>query len=222
MLLCAPTGSGKTLAAFLYAIDSLASRPQPAQANTRIVYVSPLKALVYDINRNLRAPLAGISKAAAELNSSQAIPQTITMPTVAVRTGDTSQSERRQQARSPSDILVTTPESLYLLLGSRARQGLTDVETIIVDEIHALAPTKRGAHLSISLERLAALTSRDPQRIGLSATAQPLDTIAKFLGGDRPVADPDPPVVQLDPPGELLTLGELEHGGQPDVFEGTR
>ena len=181
-LLCAPTGSGKTLAAFLSAIDRLANRAKPSEGQmTSVVYVSPLKALVYDIDRNLRAPLAGIARTARRLG------HPIQLPTIAVRTGDTSAKERRAQLRFPGDILVTTPESLYLLLGSAARQGLANVETIIIDEVHALAPTKRGAHLSLSLERLTALCETDPQRIGLSATANPLETVASFLGGDRDV-----------------------------------
>ena len=181
-LLLAPTGSGKTLAAFLWAIDRLSTVPNRAPeraAGVRVLYVSPLKALVYDIERNLQAPLRGIA--------SQADAATLTLPRVAVRTGDTSPKARRQQARTPAEILVTTPESLYLLLGSAQRETLRTVETVIVDEVHALAPTKRGAHLALSLERLTALCARDPQRIGLSATARPVQEVARFLGGDRPV-----------------------------------
>jgi ATP-dependent Lhr-like helicase len=193
-LLIAPTGSGKTLAAFLWCVDRLShgrpghgSPPPAAQGRARppgvrVVYVSPLKALVYDVERNLRVPLAGIARAAERLGID------VTLPSVAVRTGDTPARERQAQARHPADILITTPESLYLLLTSQARETLRTVDTIVVDEVHALAPTKRGAHLALSLERLAHLTGREPQRIGLSATARPLDEVARFLGGDRPVS----------------------------------
>ncbi len=181
-LLVAPTGSGKTLAAFLYWIDRLSRRNEEAEPGVSVLYVSPLKALVYDIERNLRAPLIGLARAAETQG------EAFRTPRVAVRTGDTSPKERRIQARDPAEILVTTPEALYLLLGSRARETLRHVEAVIVDEIHALAPTKRGAHLALSLERLAALTGSDPQRIGLSATARPLEQIARYLGGDRPVS----------------------------------
>lgn len=193
-LLIAPTGSGKTLAAFLWCIDRLLREP-PATPGVRTLYVSPLKALVYDIERNLRAPLVGIAAAAEH----EAAPPRV--PRVAVRTGDTSARDRRLQARDPAEILVTTPESLYLILGSQARETLRTVDTIIVDEVHALAPTKRGAHLALSLERLVALVGdRDPQRIGLSATARPLQAVARFLGGDREVAIVDthtPPALDL-------------------------
>jgi ATP-dependent helicase Lhr and Lhr-like helicase len=186
-LITAPTGSGKTLAAFLWAIDRL-MRPgiapaggPGAEAGTRILYISPLKALVYDIERNLRAPLAGIARTA---EASGSIPRP---PRVAVRTGDTPQRERQRQLREPAEILATTPESLFLLLGSRAAGNLAGIDTVILDEVHALAPTKRGAHLALSLERLAAICRRDPQRIGLSATIRPLEEAARFVGGDRPV-----------------------------------
>jgi ATP-dependent Lhr-like helicase len=194
-LLIAPTGSGKTLAAFFACIDRLTRLPPDAPPGVRVVYVSPLKALVYDIERNLRAPLAGIRRAA------EARGEVLRIPRVAVRTGDTSPGERRQQGRDPADILVTTPESLYLILGSRQRETLAAVETVIVDEIHALAPTKRGAHLALSLERVAAGAARDPQRIGLSATARPAAEVARFLGGDRAVAIVDagaPPDLDLE------------------------
>ncbi len=194
-LLCAPTGSGKTLAAFLSCIDRLTPLPAGAEPGVRALYVSPLKALVADIERNLRAPLAGVWREAASRGG-----EAVRGPRVAVRTGDTTPRERRAQARNPAEILVTTPESLYLILGSQQRAALATVETVIVDEIHALAPTKRGAHLALSLERVAALAGRDPQRIGLSATARPLDEVARFLGGDRPVAivdAADPPLLDL-------------------------
>ena len=184
-LLIAPTGSGKTLAAFFACIDRL-GRPDPERApGVRVLYVSPLKALVYDVERNLRSPLVGVQRAA----EARGEPEAFRPPRVAVRTGDTPQRERRAQSREPAEILVTTPESLYLILGSQQRDTLRSVETVIVDEIHALAATKRGAHLALSLERVAVLAeSGDPQRIGLSATARPLETVARFLGGDRPVA----------------------------------
>ena len=187
-LLLAPTGSGKTLAAFLWTIDQLVSAP--ASKGIKTVYISPLKALVYDVERNLRAPLAGVTRA-ADLSGTQ-----ITVPTVAVRTGDTPAKERERQLRQPGDILVTTPESLYLMLGSRHRQNLTSVRTVIIDEIHALAGTKRGAHLALTLERLARITDQDPQRIGLSATVRPVTDVARYLGGDRPVEVVD----TLEPP----------------------
>ncbi|HYD11062.1 MAG TPA: DEAD/DEAH box helicase, partial [Acidimicrobiales bacterium] len=180
-LLLAPTGSGKTLAAFLHALDRLTSEPRPEKVGSRVLYISPLRALAVDVERNLRAPLQGIAMAADRLG------QTITVPTVGIRTGDTPADERRTMRRHPPDVLITTPESLYLLLTSQARETLTDVNTIIIDEIHAMAATKRGAHLSLTLERLEALIAEhggtSPQRIGLSATQRPLDEIARFLGG---------------------------------------
>jgi len=222
-LLIAPTGSGKTLAAFLYALDRLAhnggsdggSDPESvAGPGTRVVYVSPLKALVYDIERNLRAPLAGIAQAAAGSGTE------LRLPRVDVRTGDTTAQDRRRQLRDPAEILVTTPESLFLLLGSQARENLRTVRWVIVDEIHAMAATKRGAHLALSLERLAALCEADPQRIGLSATARPAEEIARFLGGDRAVSIVDahvPPDLDLQVvvPVEDMTrpVVETEDGG---------
>ncbi len=170
-LILAPTGSGKTLAAFLWSLDRLCADGE--RGATRVLYVSPLKALNHDIERNLRTPLRGI---AADPPIS-----------VALRSGDTSQAARAAIRRHPPEILITTPESLYLMLTSGAREVLGSVETVIVDEIHAVAGTKRGSHLMLSLERLAQLTGRDPQRIGLSATQRPLEEIARFLGGDRPV-----------------------------------
>jgi ATP-dependent Lhr-like helicase len=182
VLLCAPTGSGKTLAAFLACLDRLSGGPRAATAGTRVLYISPLKALAYDIERNLAAPLTEI----AELARSRGLD--FRPPGVGVRTGDTSPAARRRQLRDPPDILITTPESFYLLLTQDARAGLATVETVIVDEIHALAPNKRGAHLSLSLERLSALCLREPQRVGLSATQRPLEEVARYLGGDRDVA----------------------------------
>ena len=177
-LLLAPTGSGKTLAAFLTCLDRLVFSPEPAKAaRLRVVYVSPLKALAVDVERNLRAPLAGIAQVAASRGDAHRI------PAVAVRSGDTPPAERARFNRAPADILITTPESLYLLLTSSAREALRSVETVIVDEIHALVPTKRGAHLALSLERMEALVARPLQRIGLSATQRPLEEVAQFLGG---------------------------------------
>ncbi|MGH9189382.1 MAG: Lhr family helicase [Acidimicrobiales bacterium] len=178
-LILAPTGSGKTLAAFLWALDRLAAVPMPeaAKSRCRVLYVSPLKALTYDVERNLRAPLAGI---ALECGRRGLPPPAVRVGT---RTGDTPASDRRDLARHPPDILITTPESLYLLLTSAAREILASVEAVIVDEVHSVAATKRGAHLALSLERLERLTARPPQRIGLSATQRPLDEVARFLGG---------------------------------------
>ena len=180
-LLVGPTGSGKTLAAFLAALDGLMRSAAEAGEGVRVVYVSPLKALVYDVERNLQAPLTGIRR------SAECLGEPWRDIRVDIRTGDTSQRERQRQLRGPADILVTTPESLFLLLGSRARETLRSVRTVIVDEIHALAADKRGVHLSLSLERLAELTTKDPQRVGLSATVRPLDEVARFLGGMRRV-----------------------------------
>src|SRR5919202_763164 len=165
-LLSAPTGSGKTLAAFLWGLDRLVAEPAP-ERRTRLVYVSPLKALSYDIERNLRAPLRGIG---GEVS-------------VAIRTGDTPQRERQSMLRAPPDVLITTPESLYLMLTSRAREIFAGVEWVIVDEIHAVAQTKRGAHLSLTLERLEHHAGQPVQRIGLSATQRPLDEVGRFLAG---------------------------------------
>jgi ATP-dependent helicase Lhr and Lhr-like helicase len=178
-LILAPTGTGKTLTAFLWCLDRLMLHPRPAdrERGTRIVYVSPLKALAVDVERNLRSPLAGI----ANLARREGIE--FHEPTISVRTGDTPQQERARYRRDPADILITTPESLYLLLTSQAAEALRTVDTVIIDEIHALVPTKRGAHLSLTLERLEALVGRPIQRIGLSATQRPLEEVARFLGG---------------------------------------
>jgi ATP-dependent Lhr-like helicase len=179
-LIHAPTGSGKTLAAFLWTLDRLAREPRPKTPTVRVLYISPLKALIYDVERNLRAPMAGIRLAAERLG--EPAPQI----EVGVRTGDTPAGERRHLVKNPPDILITTPESLYLILTSQASEILRGVEHVIVDEVHALAGTKRGAHLALSLERLEKLTARPPQRIGLSATQSPVQTIARFLGGVGP------------------------------------
>jgi len=179
-LILAPTGSGKTLTAFLYALDRLTSEP-PVEGTTRVLYVSPLRALAVDVERNLRSPLHGIALAAERLG------ETITVPTVGIRTADTPPEERRHMQRHPPDVLITTPESLFLLLTSQARETLAGVRWVIIDEIHAMAATKRGAHLALSLERLEHLVvaggGPPPQRIGLSATQRPLEEIARFLAG---------------------------------------
>ena len=178
-LILAPTGTGKTLTAFLWCLDRLMLQPRPAghKEGCRIVYVSPLKALAVDVERNLRSPLAGIANMARRRGVE------FHEPTISVRTGDTPQKERARFARHPAEILITTPESLYLMLTSQAAEALRTVDTVIVDEIHALVPTKRGAHLALTLERLEALTKRRLQRIGLSATQRPLEEVARFLGG---------------------------------------
>ena len=178
VLMAAPTGSGKTLAAFLWCLDRLASEPVPAEAERcRVLYVSPMKALAHDVDRNLRAPLVGIRHRAERLG--------LPTPeiTAAIRTGDTTSEARRSMEKHPPDILITTPESLYLILTSQARRILASVRWLIVDEIHSVAATKRGSHLALSLERLCALTMVEPQRIGLSATQRPLEEVARFLGG---------------------------------------
>jgi ATP-dependent Lhr-like helicase len=175
-LILAPTGTGKTLTAFLWCLDRLMLHNTPAEG-TRIVYVSPLKALAVDVERNLRSPLAGIANMARRRGVA------FREPTISVRTGDTPQRERALYRRNPSDILITTPESLYLLLTSQASEALRSVDTVIIDEIHALVPTKRGAHLALTLERLEALVKKPIQRIGLSATQRPLEEVARFLGG---------------------------------------
>jgi ATP-dependent Lhr-like helicase len=229
VLIHAPTGSGKTLAAFLWGIDRLVRSPAPprtaaAGASVRILYVSPLKALTYDVERNLRAPLAGIAVAGRRLGTP------VRPLSIASRTGDTPSGERRALAKSPPEILITTPESLYLLLTSAARETLRGVEAVIVDEVHAVAGTKRGAHLALSLERLEHLRGPDAprlQRIGLSATQRPLATIGRFLAGagpDRAVTIVDAgarkrldlrvvvPVEDMSRPGEALPPGEQPGG----------
>ena len=187
-LILAPTGSGKTLAAFLWAIDRLAVEPPPdPERRTRVLYISPLRALAVDVEKNLRSPLAGIRHAAERLSEPLSHE-----PVVGVRTGDTPANERRKLLKSPPDILITTPESLYLMLTSSTRETLRGVRWVIVDEIHALAATKRGAHLALSLERLDEIADAPPQRIGLSATQRPLEEIARFLGGQETGGDPRP------------------------------
>jgi ATP-dependent Lhr-like helicase len=188
-LLLAPTGSGKTLAAFLAAVDRLMHEPEPpADARCRVLYVSPLKALAVDIERNLRAPVAGISEAARRRGDA------VRVPIVGVRTGDTPAADRARMRRHPPDILITTPESLFLLLTSESRKILTSVTTVIIDEIHSLVASKRGAHLFLSLERLESLDGRRAalQRIGLSATQRPLDEVSRLVGGVDDAARPRP------------------------------
>jgi ATP-dependent helicase Lhr and Lhr-like helicase len=177
-LIFAPTGTGKTLTAFLWCLDRLMLHPSKgAEEACRVIYISPLKALAVDVERNLRSPLAGI----ANMAHRQGV--TVRQPAISVRTGDTSQKDRALFKRHPAEILITTPESLYLLLTSEASAHLRSVDTVIIDEIHALVPTKRGAHLALSLERLQAFTSQPLQRIGLSATQRPLEEVAHFLAG---------------------------------------
>ncbi|MEO3829812.1 ATP-dependent helicase [Actinomadura sp. B10D3] len=207
-LVVAPTGSGKTLAAFLWSLDRLATEavPDDPLRRCRVLYVSPLKALAVDVERNLRAPLAGIRHAARRLG----LPEPDV--TVGMRSGDTPADERRRLAVKPPDILITTPESLFLILTSRARESLRGVETVIVDEVHAVAGTKRGAHLALSLERLDALLERPAQRIGLSATVRPTDEVAAFLGGTKPAAVVQPrsdKIFDLDIVVPVEDMGEV-------------
>jgi ATP-dependent Lhr-like helicase len=209
-LVVAPTGSGKTLAAFLWSLDRLASSPPPQdpKRRCRVLYVSPLKALAVDIERNLRAPLTGLRQTSQRLG----LPEPDVR--VSVRSGDTPADERRRFAAKPSDILITTPESLFLMLTSQAREALRGVETVIIDEVHAVAATKRGAHLALSLERLDALLERPAQRIGLSATVRPVEEVATFLGGTRPATVVQPPhekEVELEitvPVEDMTELGQ--------------
>jgi ATP-dependent Lhr-like helicase len=243
-LVLAPTGSGKTLAAFLAAIDRIMFSPvPPGPERCRVVYVSPLRALAFDVERNLRAPIAGIART-AELRGAA-----FHRPEVALRTGDTPAGERARMARHPPDILITTPESLFLILTSQARAMLSSAELVIVDEIHALVGTKRGAHLALSLERLNEAARRAPQRVGLSATQRPLEEVARYLGGGegarawrpRPVSIVDAaegkaydlkvevPVEDMSRLGEVLpaatetltpTLSLPGRGGAVDIVEG--
>ncbi|MER6299560.1 ATP-dependent helicase [Kitasatospora sp. NPDC001539] len=184
VLVVAPTGSGKTLAAFLSALDRLSSTPPPAETKRRcrVLYVSPLKALAVDVERNLRAPLTGLRQAAVRLGLPEPEVQ------VAIRSGDTPAADRRRFASHPPDILITTPESLFLLLTSASREALRGVDTVILDEVHAVAGTKRGAHLALSLERLDELLDRPARRIGLSATVRPVEEVARFLSPQRGAA----------------------------------
>jgi ATP-dependent Lhr-like helicase len=214
-LVVAPTGSGKTLAAFLWSLDELvrAEAPDPA-LRCRVLYVSPLKALAVDVARNLRAPLAGIQAAATRLG--------VTVPEVkvAMRTGDTSATERRAFGRTPPDILITTPESLFLILTSQARESLRGVQTVIVDEVHAVASTKRGAHLALSLERLDALLDKPARRIGLSATVRPVEEVARFLGGARPVTVVRPPAEKTLQVDVVVPVEDMADPGAPAGLSG--
>jgi len=213
-LIIAPTGSGKTLAAFLWALDALHREHEAGTAGgTRILYISPLKALGADVERNLRAPLAGITRLSGNDTGEPSI-------TVGVRSGDTPARERRQLISNPPDILITTPESLYLMLTSAARNTLAGVTTVIVDEIHNLAATKRGAHLAVSLERLDALLEKPAQRIGLSATVENPEAVARFLGGIQPVTIMSRPVAKewdlrlSVPVPDMAALGGANDYGQ--------
>ncbi len=218
-LVVAPTGSGKTLSAFLWAIDRLSTTepPEDPRHRCRVLYVSPLKALASDVERNLRAPLAGLAQAGARLG------EEVRPLQVALRSGDTPASERRAFTTRPPDVLITTPESLFLLLTSRAREQLAGVDTVIVDEVHAVAGTKRGAHLALSLERLDAMLERPAQRIGLSATVRPVEEVARFLAGQRePGADGGRPVTVVQPPSEkkwdlsvVVPVEDMSELGQP-------
>ncbi len=217
-LVVAPTGSGKTLSAFLWSLDRLLTteRPVDKTKRTRVLYVSPLKALAVDVERNLRSPLTGIRHTAERLE--QPVPEV----TVGVRSGDTAASDRRRLVTHPPDILITTPESLFLMLTSQAREGMRGIETVIIDEVHAVAGTKRGAHLAVSLERLDALLDQPAQRIGLSATVRPLEEVARFLGGSAPVEIVAPPStkawdLQVVVPVEDMTAPEQydEDSGEP-------
>ncbi|MFF9570288.1 DEAD/DEAH box helicase [Streptomyces sp. NPDC014685] len=212
VLVVAPTGSGKTLAAFLAALDGLASVPPPAEAKKRcrVLYVSPLKALAVDVERNLRSPLTGIRQESVRLG----LPEPEVR--VGIRSGDTPAAERRSMATRPPDILITTPESLFLMLTSSAREALSGVETVILDEVHAVAGTKRGAHLAVSLERLDELLPRPARRIGLSATVRPVDEVARYLSPRRRVEIVQPPSTKrfdLSVVVPVEDLGEL--GGSP-------
>lgn len=216
-LVIAPTGSGKTLAAFLWAIDDLAQHPGEPAAGTRVLYVSPLKALAVDVERNLRTPLTGLARVA---DRAEVAAPTIT---VGVRSGDTTPKDRRDLISRPPDILITTPESLFLMLTSAARDTLAGVRTVIIDEVHAVAATKRGAHLAVSLERLDAMLERPAQRIGLSATVRPAEEVARFLAGTAPttiVAPPADKTFELQVQVPVPDMTNLTEGSiWPDVEE---
>lgn len=227
VLVVAPTGSGKTLAAFLASLDRLAAVPPPAEAKKRcrVLYVSPMKALAVDVERNLRSPLTGIRQESVRLG----LPEPEVR--VGLRSGDTPAAERRSMATRPPDILITTPESLFLMLTSSARDALAGIETVIVDEVHAVAGTKRGAHLAVSLERLDELLPRPARRIGLSATVRPVDEVARFLSPQRKVEIVQPPstkefdlsvVVPVEDLGELggspATEGESGQAEKPSIW----
>ncbi|MFA6300395.1 MAG: DEAD/DEAH box helicase, partial [Nocardioides sp.] len=211
-LVVAPTGSGKTLSAFLWSIDRLLTEPLPTDKTRRcrVLYVSPLKALAVDVERNLRSPLTGIRHTADRLGTP--VPEL----RVGVRSGDTSPADRRRLTTQPPDIMITTPESLFLMLTSQARESLRGVETVIIDEVHAVAGTKRGAHLALSLERLDELLDRPAQRVGLSATVRPLDEVARFLGGAAPVEIVAPPATKL---WDLKVVVPVEDMTAPDDYD---
>ncbi|MET7646904.1 DEAD/DEAH box helicase [Streptomyces sp. NPDC005426] len=212
VLVVAPTGSGKTLAAFLAALDRLAAVPPPAEAKKRcrVLYVSPLKALAVDVERNLRSPLTGIRQESVRLG----LPEPEVR--VGIRSGDTPPAERRSMATRPPDILITTPESLFLMLTSSAREALAGIETVILDEVHAVAGTKRGAHLAVSLERLDELLPRPARRIGLSATVRPVDEVARFLSPRRKVEIVQPPSTKRFDLSVVVPVEDLaELGGSP-------
>src|SRR5512135_3729357 len=228
-LVFAPTGSGKTLAAFLAATSRIMFSPVPKKLERcRVVYVSPLKALAVDVERNLRTPIAGIARVAGRRG------ETVLVPELAVRTGDTPSEERARMLRQPPDVLITTPESLFLVLTSRARAFLESVDTVIVDEIHALVGTKRGAHLALSLERLEEVARKPLQRIGLSATQRPLEEVARYLGGGEGLRTWKPrPVTIVDagakkafdlrvevPVEDMARLGETIEPSADEIPEG--
>ncbi|WP_073449262.1 ATP-dependent helicase [Streptomyces yunnanensis] len=224
VLVVAPTGSGKTLAAFLASLDALASAPPPAEPKKRcrVLYVSPLKALAVDVERNLRSPLTGIRQEAIRLG----LPEPDIR--VSIRSGDTPAAERRALATRPPDILITTPESLFLMLTASAREALAGVETVILDEVHAVAGTKRGAHLALSLERLDELLDRPARRIGLSATVRPVEEVARYLSPRRRVEIVQPPsgkrfdlsvVVPVEDMNEPRAARPAEGGGGRRVGE---
>ncbi|PYC76962.1 ATP-dependent helicase [Streptomyces tateyamensis] len=215
VLVVAPTGSGKTLAAFLSALDRLATTPPPAEPRKRlrVLYVSPLKALAVDVERNLRAPLTGLRQAAVRLGLPEPEVQ------VGIRSGDTPAAERRKFQSHPPDILITTPESLFLLLTSASREALRGVDTVILDEVHAVAGTKRGAHLALSLERLDELLERPARRIGLSATVRPVEEVARYLSPQRGAAVVQPPAAKefdLSVVVPVADLGELSATPNPE------
>ncbi|MFI8522650.1 ATP-dependent helicase [Streptomyces sp. NPDC085481] len=221
VLVVAPTGSGKTLAAFLASLDRLAATPRPADAKKRcrVLYVSPLKALAVDVERNLRSPLTGLRQESVRLG----LPEPDVK--VGIRSGDTPPAERRSLATRPPDILITTPESLFLMLTSATRDALLGVETVILDEVHAVAGTKRGAHLALSLERLDELLPRPARRIGLSATVRPVEEVARYLSPQRKVEIVQPPsgkefdlsvVVPVEDMGELGGSPSSDASGGPE------